>query len=185
MKKFRMLVVIGCTAVLFGCASGAKMENMVYGNADGAPTTYDKALKKAINVGTVTGGEETNPLWTSEISDEAFYGAIRKTLELQGLLSDSGRYRLSVSLLNVDQPSFGFDMTVTTDVKYTLVDSRTGKTLLNKTIKAPHTATVGDAFVAIERLRLANEGSGKKNIGAFMKALSKLKINPRDVSLAR
>jgi hypothetical protein len=54
-----------------------------------------------------------------------------------------------------------------------------------KIIKASHTVTVGDAFIGLERLKMANEGSGKKKIGEFMKALSKLKINPRDVSLAK
>ncbi len=82
-------------------------------------------------------------------------------------------------------PLFGFDMTVTTRIRYTLVDTHTNQVLLEEVIAAPHTATTGDAFVGTTRLRLANEGSAKKNIQNFLNRLAQLKIESNQVSLAQ
>lgn len=139
-----------------------------------------------MGISTVTGGEKTNPAWTSEIDNDAFSGAIKESLLEQGLLSGKGRYQLEVILLEVIQPLFGLNFTVTTHVKYILTDRQNDDAvILNETIVAPYTATIGDAFAAIKRLRLANEGSGKANIAGLLGALSELEINPRDISLAQ
>jgi hypothetical protein len=57
--------------------------------------------------------------------------------------------------------------------------------LFDETIIAPYTATIGDAFVAIKRLRLANEGSGRKNVEGLMNKLSELEISPKQVSIVK
>jgi len=183
MKILRLLTVSIAVTFLFGCASGAKMENMMYSGLEGDSKTYDDALKNEIDVSTVSGGEETNPAWTSEISNEAFSGAVKKSLANQGLLSEKGKYRLQVNMLKVDQPLFGLDMTVTTHVQYVMTDTQNNSVILDETIIAPHTATIGDAFVGLTRLRLANEGSGKKNIDGLLEKLSELKIKPQEVSV--
>lgn len=171
------------TALLYlaGCASGAKMENMVY---DGPEKQYSTGLENSMAVPSVTGGEKTNPAWTSEIDNDAFAGALKESLLKEGLLSGKGRYQLEVIMLEVDQPIFGLDFKVTTHIKYILTDLKNDQAvLMNKTVVASHTATIGDAFAAIKRLRLANEGSGKENIAGLLDALSQLKINPNEVSL--
>src|SRR5690606_22204088 len=179
----RLLIVLSSLIYLSGCASGAKMENMVY---DGSAMQFDAELTNNTGLSAVTGGEKTNPAWTSEIDNEAFAGAVKESLLKQGLLSGNGRYQLEVIMLEVDQPLFGLDFTVTTHVKYILTDRENdGDVVLNETVVAPYTATIGDAFAAIKRLRLANEGSGKANIAGLLKALSELQINPRDISLAQ
>jgi hypothetical protein len=73
-------------------------------------------------------------------------------------------------LVSVDQPLVGFDMTVTTTVTYTLLDPA-GNQVWSKSVSAPHTATVSDAFLGVERLRLANEGSAKENIRRALDAM--------------
>jgi uncharacterized protein YlaN (UPF0358 family) len=78
---------------------------------------------------------------------------------------------------------FGLDFEVTSEVEYTLVDNATGKELLRETLRTPFTAGVGDAFVAVKRLRLANEGSARENISALLKRLSELNIEAKQVSL--
>ena len=79
---------------------------------------------------------------------------------------------------------FGLNFEVTTHVKYILTDRESnGSVIMNETIVAPFTATVGDAFAAIKRLRLANEGSGKANINGLLEKLSELRIKPGDISL--
>ena len=182
MNKLKILSLSLTVAFLYGCASGAKFENMAY--VDRSELNYDEALKNDVGLSAVEGGERTNPLWTSEISNEAFQEAVKLSLSSQGLMSETGRYKLKVKLMGVDQPLFGLDMEVTTRVNYVLTDTKTGKTVLDETVVAPYTATVGDAFVAIKRLRLANEGSGQKNIEGFLRKLASLNISASEVSLA-
>lgn len=171
-----------CLVALYmsGCATGAKIEGMSTGEIE---HHYDEKLKENMAVTSVSGGEKTNPLWTSEISSEAFGEALRQSLKSQGLLSESGKYKLKVEMLSVEQPVLGLDFTVTTNVKYVLIDSATGVTLLDKTIAAPYTAKLSDSFFAVKRLRLANEGSGKKNIEMILEYLAKLKVDTGEVSL--
>lgn len=183
MRNAKILAVLAALIYLTGCASGAKMGNMVY---EGPAKAYDTALENNVDVTNVSGGEETNPAWTSEIDNDAFAGALKQTLQKQGLLSGSGRYQLEALLLEVDQPMFGLNFEVTTQVKYILTDrDNNGAVVMNEMIVAPYTATVGDAFAAIKRLRLANEGSGKANIQGLVEKLSELRIQPGDISLAK
>lgn len=182
MNKLKLLSLSLAVIFLYGCASGAKFQNTAYTEPSGL--TYDEKLENNIGVFSVDGGEKTNPLWTSEISNEAFKEAVKLSLSNQGLLSENGEYQLKVKLLQVDQPLFGLDLEVTTNVNYVLTDTKTNKVVLNEVIVAPYTATMGDAFVAIKRLRLANEGSGRSNIEGFLKKLSALNISSSEVSLA-
>lgn len=167
---------------LAGCASGAQVENMIY---KGDKHEYSSEIKENVMLSSVTGGEETNPVWTSEISDEAFSGAIKQSLKNEGLYSEDGKYDLSVEMLEIDQPSFGFDMTVTTIVKYVLTDKASGEVIIDKEVNAPYTATVGDAFSGVKRLRLANEGSSQENIKGLLALLSELNLGIDQVSMAK
>jgi hypothetical protein len=177
----RLLLLVGLSGVLFGCASGAKVENM---SSIETQHQYSAALEGNVEVNDVTGGTETNPLWTSEISNDSFKQAVKESLSSQGLFSQQGNYDLKIQLIEVDQPILGLDFTVTTHIRYVLTDKNTDTVVMDEMIVAPHTATMGDAFVAVKRLRLANEGSAKKNIEALLSKLSELNIKPSTVSLA-
>jgi hypothetical protein len=159
------------------------MENMSYSGPEANSKPYDSALRHEVSVSSVSGGEDTNPAWTSEIGNEEFSGAIKQSLAAQGLLSDNGRYQLAVNLSEVDQDLFGLDLTVVTKVKYTLIDSRNTNMVMDETITTPYTATFGDAVLAFERLRLANEGAAKKNIEELLDTLSALRISDNQVSM--
>lgn len=179
MTKFKLLVSIVFAIFLTGCASGAKVENMVY--ADSSNKSYDPELKQEVSVDQVVGGKETNPAWTSEISSNAFKLALTQSLKAQGLYSNDGNYVLTADLMEVDQPLIGLDFTVTTYIKYKLTKKDTKDTVFEKVVIAPYTATVGDAFMGVERLRLANEGSGKANIKNLLSELDKIDI--KDISV--
>jgi len=182
MKIIKLSTIAAICVFLFGCASGAKIENMIF---QGKIKQYDANLQSEVEIASVSGGEKTNPAWTSEISNEAFLGAVKESLLKQGLLSESGKYKLQVKMQKVDQPLFGLDMTVTTHVQYVLTDATNSSIIFDEVIIAPYTATVGDAFAGIKRLRLANEGSGKKNIEGLLDKLSELEINPKEVSVVQ
>ncbi len=180
MKIVKTMLILAASSYLWGCASGAKMENMAY---QGEQKKYATEIQENVGLEEVSGGETTNPLWTSEIDNAAFSGAVKESLISQGLYSDNGEYQLKVNMLKVDQPMFGLDLEVTTTVRYILTNTKSGEVVFDDTVTAPHTAGVSDAFVAVQRLRLANEGSGKKNIEGFLNKLSELHIKPNQISL--
>lgn len=180
MSFFKPLLILFPVVFLYGCAFGAKQENMVYAEVRGL--TYDPALHSEVEVASVVGGEETNPLWTSEISNDAFKRAVEISLSVQGLWAQDARYQLEVQLLEVKQPLFGLDCTVITYVRYLLIDRHTGRVVMDEQVVGQHTATVGDAFVGIKRLRLANEGAGKENIAGLMRKLATLQVSDVKVS---
>lgn len=182
MKLVKFTFVLVVCAYLLGCASGAKMENMVF---HGDQKEYSGEIQENMGLGEVSGGKKTNPAWTSEIDNEAFSGAVKESLISQGLYSANGKYRLEVSMLKVDQPIFGLDLEVTTYVRYILTSVDSGAVVFDETVIAPYTAGVGDAFVGVKRLRLANEGSAQKNIEGMLKKLSELRIEPKEISLAK
>ena len=182
MKFIKVTFVLVMCSYLWGCASGAKMENMVF---QGEKKEYSEEIQENLMLGEVSGGKKTNPAWTSEIDNEAFSGAVKESLKSQGLYSNNGKYRLEVKMLKVDQPLFGLDLKVTTHVRYILTHADSGAVVFDDTVIAPHTAGVGDALAAVKRLRLANEGSAQKNIEGLLSKLTELRIAPQEVSLAK
>ena len=158
-------------ASLGGCASGARPTAMVAPLKAETILSEANPIYQAVTVGQVSGGEETNPLWTSEVSSAAFRQALEASLDVATIksLSPAAPLMLDAELLKLDQPFVGLSMTVTSTVAYNLKTS-SGDPLWNTTITRPYTAQFSDAFVGAERLRLANEGSVKANIAAFIQA---------------
>ncbi len=159
---------------LTGCAAPASIEGMtVTGTAVmAAPASFP--LKHRLLIGNVSGGEETNPMWTSEVGNEEFRAALEESLRVGQLLARSDQdalYVLRATLLNVHQPMIGFDLKVDSKVRYELNSRSDGKHLWEDTVSADYTATVGEAFLAVERLRLANEGSIRENLQALIQRL--------------
>ncbi|HEY7609734.1 MAG TPA: hypothetical protein VIF14_10930 [Alphaproteobacteria bacterium] len=129
-------------------------------------------LARAITVESVTGGEPTSPLWVSKVGNAEFDQALRRSLESAGLIAASpadAKYDLRANLVTLSQPMVGLDLTVKSSVKYTLVERATKRTVYDDFISVDHTATFGDHPFAYERLRLANEGSIRKNIETFIR----------------
>lgn len=170
----KKLAAVFGLAILTACASPAEFQNMVVTDAVDTTTVQTTAYHQNVTVARVDGGEDTNPLWTSEISSEAFEKALIKSLENAGILSelkDGAPYKLRATLLEVDQPIFGLNFTVRTRVRYEVIDTQTNKAIFDQEVPAEHTATFGDSPFAIQRLRLANEGAAKNNIAAFIEKL--------------
>ena len=168
MLKYAALM---CAALaLAACATPAKVSSMI-----GTPTVSvpaNSSLIKAVQVNNISGGQSTNPLWTSKVGNPEFQEALQQSLSAQGLLGQApARYRLDAILTELHQPLLGFDLTVTSTIRYVVTDTMTNKMPFDQTITAEYTAHVGDAFLAVERLRLANEGSIKGNISKFLDQL--------------
>jgi hypothetical protein len=128
-------------------------------------------------VRTVSGGQKTNALWVSKVDDQSFKTALTSSLGGAGLVAadTACSFPVDVNLLGLSQPIAGFDMTVTSHVNYKVYDA-SGQPVVLATVDTPYTADFSAAFVAAERLRLANEGSIRTNIGQFMDKLRQADI---------
>lgn len=157
---------------LGACATASNPGAMVPELTEATIIAADSKLSNAIVVEGVEGGKETNPLWTSKVSNEDFAEALRQTFSAHAMLAtDAGKFSLVAELLKLKQPIMGIDMSVTSDVKYTLTELESGDVVFEDTISKKYTATMGDAFIGTERLRLANEGSIKTNIATLIESL--------------
>lgn len=167
MKYIKIIFIVGLLLGFSGCAQKALMQNMTVKHID--KQTLDLNYQDAISIQSTNGGTETSSMGASQISNEEFKKAVIASLINAGLYSKDGKYKLKIEIIDVDQPSFGFDMTVTMTVKYTLLNYEDKSIVFQKIIKSPYTATVSDAFVGVTRLMLANEGSAKENIYKLLK----------------
>jgi hypothetical protein len=160
---------------LSGCASAAKPEAMIVASQP-SDKPFPQPLAHAMCIRNVTGGEKTNALWVSKVDDAGFRTALNSSLSAAGLnaASDNCPYPIDVNLLGLSQPSMGFDMTVTSHVNYKVYDPK-AQPLLLETIDSPFTATMKDAFVGVERLRIANEGAIRTSIQTFFDKLKDTK----------
>jgi len=177
--SFRACVLLGCIMLLVGCAAPARVDQMV---ASGQPTqrVAQSVLRGNVTVSEVNGGRDTNPMWKSNVGGSEFSQALEGSLQAVGLLSanrQAGRFSLVANLQNLDQPSFGLDMTVTATVNYVVLERASGKEIYQRTISLPYTAKWGDAFMGVERLKLANEGAIKTNITQLIDDLFNLKLD--------
>lgn len=178
MFRLHCPAVVVTAFLLAGCATPARMEQMAAPGVVGINVAVPQALHGSIALGEVTGGKETNPLWTSQVSGPDFAKALESSLQRASLLQQGrqpGRYVLSAKLGELDQPLGGINMTVTVAVAYTLVERATGRTIWQKTLTTAYTASFGDALIAVERLKLANEGAVRANITELLSDLYRLR----------
>jgi hypothetical protein len=157
-----------------GCAGGARVSNMTAPTVPGAaPASEQSAFFQELGIDAVRGGERTNPLWVSKVGNAEFEKALRLSLITHGLYARDvePRYLLSADLQAVEQPLFGFDMTVTSTIRYEIRNRTNGDRYFDRTINASYTATVDDAFLGVKRLQLANEGAIRENMARFIAAV--------------
>jgi hypothetical protein len=162
---------------LGACASGANsaMMSLTAPTATAAAATPGSPGYHQMTVAQIQGGAQTNPLWISEISNEDFQAALEASLKafdyyvLDGAM---GKYKVTASIVDVQKPFAGLDMSVTMKVRYSVMDAQ-GGAAFDDTIAATATATMGEAFVGADRLRIAMEKAAKANIEAFLGRLAK------------
>jgi hypothetical protein len=165
---FRFLLLGIMTVMVSACAEPAQVQNIV---ATAPPSTSGSPLEKSMCVKSVTGGEATNPLWTSEVDDAGFRGALEGSLRNAGLAAASAsdcKLDVTANLLGLAQPAAGFDMEVIANVNYSVLNSGTDNAYFESTVVTPFTADFSSAFAGVTRLRLANEGAIRTNITEFM-----------------
>ena len=170
-RLFRSALVAVLALLVAPCAQPARTGAMVASVDPDTRIAAGNPLRNAVVIRSVTGGEETSPLWTSEVSDADFRRALELSLKQNALLGGADApLRLTTTLLRLDQPLVGFSMTVGSSVRYD-VRAADGSTVFDETITASGTASFSDTPIGVERLRIANEKSIRANIGSFMQRL--------------
>lgn len=163
------LVAVVIPLLVTACSSNTSpgaMTAVPYGQAKPNPR-----LAGAMSVGTVAGGQETNPLWTSQVDNESFRQALTNSLRAYGYLApsaDRASYSLDANLMSLDQPFIGFDFDVTSTVNYTLRGQGTERSY---PVTAVGTGRMSDSVAAVIRLKVANERSIKANIEKLLNEL--------------
>lgn len=175
--RFKILTLATSVAVvtlLGGCASPAShlaMSPSVNELPQGASASHMKGL---VAIRHVTGGKDTNPLWTSQVDASEFKLALQNSLASSGMAAtnpSAAKYLVDADLKALNQPVFGLNFDVESTVQYTVESAGLGKDV---NVKAVGTASVSDAFSGVERLRIANERSIKENIKTFLTKLVSL-----------
>lgn len=182
----RIIICLIVAAGLAGCASPAQVGGMTARHIDVAKAAANIQTKNSISLNNVSGGSETNPLWVSKVADADFKLALEKSLKDAMLLSSTvndSQYLLQVKLISLDQPLFGFDLKVTATAEYILKAKSTGQVVYSKTFSTPFTATFSDSAIAIQRLRMANEGAVRNNIEQVIDDLISINIDKNAVEI--
>ncbi len=175
--KIVILFVLGLSALqLSGCATPAEVSSMTVHADQNLQAPTASPYFNNISTLPVTGGSETDPLWTSQVASEDFQSALKNTLRSARLLGSptDARYQLAATIIALDQPLIGFNMTVAMTVDYLLKDKLTGTIVFNEKINSSYTGTVGEAFVGVTRLRITNEGAVRQNFNLFLRQLLKI-----------
>ncbi len=171
-RSLSLAVLVAAAGVLAGCATASKPEAMV-------PATPVAGIHHAQTVSVVVaGGSETSALGKSQISNDAFQQAIAQSIQSSKSFSSvvkapSGDYQLAVTVVSMDQPSFGLSFTVKMEAAWSLKKAD-GTVVMQESIKSEGTAGVGDAFAGVERIRIANEFAARANIATALDKIGKL-----------
>lgn len=161
--------------VLAGCSTPASRDGMVpLHSASG------RHFAQSINV-QASGGSDTGALDSSNISDDELKAAIEDAIVRQKLFAgvvqgDGGDYTLNVRVISLTKPLFGTTFTVELEMAWSLVRNADRHPVLRKSIKSSGSATMGDAFAAVTRLRLAVEAAARANIESGLREISALSL---------
>ena len=144
------------------------------------------AVAKAVVVDEVAGGRGTNAMGSSQIDNASFKSALVSSLPSAGLLGEASgvRYKVTATLLRLEQPMGGIDMTTTSTIRYKVTDTKTEAVVFEEEIVASHTAHLGDSAIGGTRLRIATERAARKSIATFIEKLKKARLPTGEAALA-
>lgn len=174
-KSLSGAAVVAVALVLGGCASPANRDAMVANQVHVA-----KKFASSVSVD-VKGGGDTSSLGSSNISSADLKAAIEKSISQTGLFrtvvqTPGGDYELGVSVVRLAKPAFGLSFTVDMEAGWTLSKVSDHSVVWRQGIQSSHTASMSDAFVGVERLRIAVEGAARANIAKGLQAIGELNL---------
>jgi hypothetical protein len=163
-------------ALLGGCATPAGKQAMSPPDVN----TGGKQHPRSVQV-SASGGAETGALDSSNIGNADLRAAIETAITRSKLFKEvvqvgNGDYELAVTVIQLSKPLFGGTFTVDLEAGWSLVRTSDKTAVWRQVIKTSGTATMSDAFVGVERLRLAVEAAARNNIQQGLGAIAGLQI---------
>jgi PBP1b-binding outer membrane lipoprotein LpoB len=170
-----LLSITAIALALGGCASPADRAAMTPQNL-----TVSKHHPYSLRVQT-SGGAATGAMDSSNVSDADLKAAIEDAIAQSKLFTtivqgSNGDYELSVRLTSLSKPIFGATFTVDMETAWALTKASDGSVVLRKAVKSSGTATMGEAFAGVTRLRMAVEAATRNNIEQGIKTVAELNL---------
>lgn len=128
--------------------------------------------REAIGVGTVT-GEPPSSLYPT-VSAEIFREALKRSLASSGLLAPGGvpgRFVLKAELDPIKRPFVAATIELRSVTRYRVVEVATGREMISVQFEETGAATVGEYFVAAQRLVVAEARSIRQSIARLLAVL--------------
>jgi hypothetical protein len=178
---FAVSACLGLTA----CASPASPVDMSVAAASPAAATASARAYRAMRVGPINGGSQTNPLWMAGLSNTALQDAVQTSLGNLNLLAAApadARYLVTVDVVDLDRPSVAKDpvivfvpiaMSVSVRLHYKVAPAGGGPPVFDELVATTGTATGGQSLAPDQRVRLALEAAVKSNIVEFAARLQR------------
>jgi len=175
-NSIRLTLTVVIVIWLAGCASPARKEAIVVDDA-----FLNITFPYSVSV-SASGGGATESGGYTNISNEDLAGAVEDSIRKTRLFSEvvqngEADYKLSVFLVSMSKPMFGLSFKIDMEMAWSLVNARTGEAVWRESIRSSHTATVGDAFAAVTRIRIAIEEAAEENIRSGLRKISTLTLD--------
>ena len=174
-RALSVVALCGIAAVMGGCAvAPSKPEAIV-------PATVASAKQHPQTVSVlVTGGVDTNPATrlrlTNATVSEGLVASINKHHVFSRVINGTGAdYVLTVTMVSGDFPSFAMTFTVNAELAWSLKRAD-GTTVWQQVIKSDGTATGGEAFAGVERVKMATERAVRENVAQGLAKLAELRL---------
>lgn len=170
-----LVVAMAFALTLAGCSSPAKREAMTP-----QALAISKHFPYTLGV-RASGGSETTVMDSSNISDADLKAAIEDAVVQNKLFKSivqgaGGDYELSVTVTSLSKPVFGTTFTVQMETGWSLSRTSDRSVVMRKAVRSSGTATVGEAFAAVTRLRLAVEAAARDNISQGLASIAELNL---------
>lgn len=174
-SKTALLALLSLSIILGGCSSPAERAAIT---PQGIAIAKHHPYSIAVQAG---GGSETGAMDTTNISDADLKAAIEDAIANSKLFKtvvqgNNGDYQLSVRVTSLTKPIFGTTFTVDMETAWSLTRMSDRSSVMRKSVKSTGTATMGEAFVAVTRLRLAVEAAARDNIAQGLQTMAGLDL---------
>lgn len=175
MRAFGLIGVVLVLPMLSACSSPASSSNMVP-----EAVAVGNHLPGSVSV-QVAGGCNPCESLTAKVSNEAFTEALTNAIKKSGVFAqvlgvNAADYALTIQIFHFETPAIGFSMTSTIEAGWTLMNTAKKTVVWQESITTPFTASVSDAVIGAERVRLTWEGAVRENIKAGLEKISRLDL---------
>lgn len=168
------VVVLTCVA-LVGCAPPIPSGEMVPMTGIYEQIPVNENLQNNVSLGSVVVSEKATGPAHANVKPEMFKDAIQQALLTSNMSVRAGspvKYVLDATLLELDYPFIGFDLTTTSKARYVLKRGDTGEALMDETITQTYTAEFGEAFNGDQRMRISIAKAVRENITHMIRVLA-------------